>query len=139
MGQGLCIMTQQWADAAAIGRHFPPVAVELANIAESNDVVSKSIDFFIEIGPYGALITATLPLVLQILANHRVVDGSKLINHGVVPPEVLEAQMKAQAARMQVDAMLAQQEAMAEAEKAQRDYEAFMMQRQNQMSESVAA
>lgn len=126
LGQGVCLMTQQWADAAAIGQHFPPVAVELANICDANEMVAKPIDFLIEIGPYGALVTAAMPLVLQILANHKVIDANKMLGQGVVPPQVLEAQMKAQVARMQADAMREQQQAIAEAEAAQKQYEEFM-------------
>jgi hypothetical protein len=136
LGQGFCLITQQWADAAAIGKHFPPVAVELANIADGNEFIAKPIDFLIEVGPYGALVTAAMPLVMQILANHKIIDASKLINQGVVPPEVLEAQMKAQVAKMQADAMREQAQAMAEAEAAQAQYQAFMTERLN---EKVAA
>ena len=126
LGQGLCLMTQQWADAAAVGQHWPNLATELAKVADSNEIIAKPIDFLIEIGPYGALIVAGMPLVLQIAANHKWIDATKMIGQGVVPPEVLEAQMKAQVAKMQADAMREQQMAMQEAAKAQAEYEEFM-------------
>lgn len=126
IGQGILWMVGQYADAAAIGQHWPPVAQELANVADTSDFVAKPIDFLIEVGPYGGLIAALLPLGLQIAANHGWVDATKLVGQGVVPPDVLEAQMKAQVAKMQADAMRAQQEALIEARKAQTKYEKIM-------------
>lgn len=124
--QGLCLMTGQFADAAAIGRFFPPVAKELANVADGSEILAKPIDLIIEVGPYGALIAAGLPLVMQLMANHKMLDASRLGSQGVVPPEVLEAQMKAEVARMQADAMRQQQLAMKEAQAAQAEYEQMM-------------
>lgn len=139
LAQGVCMMTDQWADAAAIGQHFPPVAEELANIADANDAIAKPIDFLIEIGPYGALITAVLPLALQIMANHRIVDANRLVSRGIVPPEVLEAQIKAQTAMMQAEAMRAHQQALAEAQEAQKAFEEMLAQQSEMMNGSKAA
>lgn len=139
LAQGVCMMTNQWADVAAIGQHFPPVAAELANIADANETIAKPIDFLIEIGPYGALITAVMPLALQIMANHRIVDANRLLARGVVPPEVLEAQARAQAAQMQAEYMRAQQEAMAEAEAATKALEQMMIQRNEMMNGAKVA
>jgi hypothetical protein len=130
------MMTRQWADAAAIGQHFPPVAQELANIADNNETIAKPIDFLIEVGPYGALITAAMPLVLQIMANHKMIDASQLVSQGVVPPEVLESQMKAQVAQMQARAMREQQQALQDANKAQAEF-AEMMQNSKPTNETV--
>jgi hypothetical protein len=126
LGQGICLLTGQYADAAAIGQHFAPVAKELANIADGSDAVAKPIDFLIEVGPYGALIAAALPLVMQFAANHRLVNPTMLLGQGVVPPEVLEAQMKAQVMQMQAKAMADQERAMREAQAAQKEYESLM-------------
>jgi hypothetical protein len=119
-------MTGQYADAATVGMHFPPVAKELANIAETNEAIAKPIDFLIEIGPYGALIEAAIPLVMQILANHRLIKAEAMIGSNIVPPEVLEAQMKAQVMRVQAQAMRDQQAALAEAQAAQREMQEMM-------------
>src|SRR6185437_487111 len=101
LAQGLLLMTGQYADAAAIGMHFGGIASEVAKIAESNETVAKPVDFLIEVGPYGALIQATIPFVMQILANHKVIKADALVGSNVVPPEVLDAQMKAQMMRTQ--------------------------------------
>lgn len=126
LGQGLCLMFGQYADAATIGQHFPPVASELAKVAETTDVVAKPIDFLIEVGPYGSLIAAVMPLAMQLAANHGLIDASKFGGQGVVPPGVLEAQMKAQMARMQSEALLAQKQAMEEAQRVQKEFEELM-------------
>jgi hypothetical protein len=122
--QGICLITGQYADAATIGNHFPPFSRELAKIADTNETIAKPIDFLIEIGPYGALIAAGMPLIMQLLANHKVIPASGM--SGVVPPEVLESQMKAQMARMQAQAMMEQRAAIQEAKDAQAEYEAMM-------------
>lgn len=132
LGQGIAVMFGQYADAAAIGRYFPPVAAELSNVADSSDVIAKPIDFLIEVGPYGALLAAALPLAMQVMANHRIIDASRLAGHGVVPPEVLEAQMQAEMARMQADAMKKQQQALNEARQAQAEYERMMAESQRE-------
>jgi len=138
LGQGLLLMTGQYADAAAVGMHFPPVAAELAKIADSNETIAKPIDFLIEIGPYGALIEAAIPFVMQILANHRLIKIEAMLGSNVTSPEVLEAQMKAQIMRVQAQAMREQQQALAEAQAAQREMEEMIRTNQNS-SEPVAA
>lgn len=136
LGQGICLMTGLHADAMTIGKLFPPVAKEIANIADDNETIAQPIDFLIKIGPYGALIAAGLPFVMQILANHKVIDASKAMGQGIVPPEVLEAQMKAEMMRMQAEAMRAQQQAMNEANEAAAAY-AKMMQPAEQEQETA--
>jgi hypothetical protein len=126
LGQGIALMMGQYADAAAIGMHFPPIAAELANVADGSEMIAKPIDLIIEVGPYGALIAAGMPLVMQIMANHKMLDARKLHGQGVVPPEVLEAQMTAQMAKMQAQAMKEQQLAMREAQAAKAEYEEMM-------------
>jgi hypothetical protein len=126
LGQGVCLMAGLHADAMTIGKFFPPVAAEVANIADDNEAVAKPIDFIIKIGPYGALIAAAMPLVMQLLANHKVVDATTMHGYGVVPPEVLEAQMRAEMLRMQAEAMQAQQQAVNDANEAAAAYAKMM-------------
>jgi hypothetical protein len=125
--QGGLLLFGQHADAAAIGMHFPAVSKELAACAESNEAIAKPIDFLIEVGPYGALIAAALPLVMQFAANHKLVNASMLAGQGVVPPEVLESQMKAQMAQMQAQALREQREAVRLAQQAQKEYDEMLL------------
>lgn len=136
LGQGLCLMMGQYADAAAIGQLFSPVAKELSNVADTSDLIAKPIDFLIEVGPYGALIAAVTPLALQFMANHGAIDANRLSGQGVVPPAVLESQMKAQVAQMQTQALMQQKSAMREAAEAQKQFEEMMAE---QMAEANKA
>lgn len=122
LGQGVCLMMGLHADAMTIGKFFPPVAKELANIADENESVAKPLDFLIKVGPYGALIAAAMPLVMQLAVNHKMADPLAMQGFGVVAPEVLEAQMKAEMMRMQAQAMQAQQAAVNAANEAAAEY-----------------
>lgn len=126
MVQGICAVTGQYSDAAAIGMFFPPIADELAKVAEANESVAKPIDLLINVGPYGALIGAVMPFAFQIAANHGWIDASRLAGQGVMPPAVLEARMKAQVLQMAAEAQRAQNEALAHARKAQQEFESAM-------------
>jgi len=126
LGQGLCMGVGLYADAAAIGMHFPAIAPELAQIAEGKTWLMGPIDFLIETGPYAAFVTAVAPLALQIAANHGVIDASRLYAQGVRPPAVLESEMKTQVMQMQANMMREQQKAMEAARQAQQDLEKLL-------------
>lgn len=134
LAQGILMMGQQYADAGAVGMHFPAVATELANLADQYEVIAKPIDILIQTGPFAALIAAGLPLVMQIAANHKLIDAERTIGSSVVPPEVLESQMKANISRMQAAAMRERQEAIREAQQAESEMAQMMaeMTRENQ-------
>lgn len=124
--QGGLLMFGQWADAATMGTHSEPLAREAVKLADSSEAWAKPIDFLIELGPYAGLISAGLPFVMQLMANHKMLNAGMLINQGVVPPELLEAQMKAQVARQVSEAMKAQKMAAEQAKEAQLEYERLM-------------
>lgn len=124
--QGGLLMAGLHADAYTVGKYIPPVAIEVAKIAEDNDTIAKPLDILIKVGPYAGLLVALQPFVMQLLANHRVIDVSKAIGQGIVPPEVLEAQMKAEMMRMQAEAFQAQQQAINEANAAAESYAKMM-------------
>lgn len=109
-----CVMTGNYADAAAIGQHSPGIATEIVALGQTNESIGKAIDYLNEVGPYAALISATMPLVLQLLANHGRLDAGKI--PGLTNPLVLEQKVKAELA-----AKAAQE--MREARKAQEDYD----------------
>lgn len=126
LGQGLCLLFGNYTDAATIGMHAPNMAPEIAKLGESNDFIAKGLDFLIDVGPYGGVIAVTLPFVLQLAANHKMINAGMLSGQGVVAPEVLDAKMRADMARQQAEAAKAQQQAMIEAQRAQEEYERFM-------------
>ena len=109
-----CMVTGNLADAGALGMHWPNVAHELAAVAESDERMAKGLDYLLEVGPYGNLIVVVLPLVAQVLANHKIVKAESLAGAGVVHPEALEAQVKTDMARQAAEAIRQQQAAEAE-------------------------
>ena len=98
-----CMILRQFPDAMAINDNKQPIAHELAAIAATNDRFASSIDSLTAVGPYAALLTACLPLVLQLAANHNLVPAAKLAPFGVKSPALLEKQMEADLARKQHD------------------------------------
>jgi hypothetical protein len=103
-----CIIVGQYADAGAISVHSPPISIEVAEMADKNEGVAKAVDSLLQIGPYAGLVAVVMPLVLQLLANHRIVSADKLANVNVVKPEILEAQVKTQMAKQAMEALQAQ-------------------------------
>lgn len=104
------IITKQYADAGAIKKHGPGLVHEIAVAAEKDVKLAKAIDSTASVGPYGAIIAAAMPLVLQLLANHKVLNGD-LTAVGVISPAALAAEAKAEEARQTAAALRMQQEA----------------------------
>ena len=102
------IATKQFADAGALSLYWPPIAKEVAILAESNEQIAKLIDPLIQVGPYTALIAATLPFVMQLAVNHGMVAPGAM---GTVPAQVLSAQIETAMLRSELEAMKAQKEA----------------------------
>jgi hypothetical protein len=76
------------ADAAAITIYAPGIAEALEKLAYERPEVAAVLDRVLQVGPYGVLIAATAPLLLQLLANHKVVPAGLL---GTAKPEQLLA------------------------------------------------
>lgn len=100
LGAALVISAQQsgsaalLADAAAIGEHTPAIAQALADVADQDDRVAAVLDRLAQVGPWGAVITALIPLTLQIAANHGVAAaGVAGAMFGVKPPQELVDKM----------------------------------------------
>lgn len=126
LAQALCLFSGQFADARAIGMHAGGLSHETAVLADHYEYVAAPIDMLIKIGPFTAVIAAGMPLVMQILTNHKVIDAVGM--SGVVAPDVLDSQMKAEIARMQAQALREQQAAIQEAQAAQAEYERMVRQ-----------
>lgn len=89
-----CVVRKQYADAAALGSMTPPISEELANIADADEKIAKAIDMLSVTGPYSKLIAVTLPLGLQLAANHKMVHAESVAQFGVTPPDLLETKMR---------------------------------------------
>lgn len=106
-----CVTFGQYADAGALAMHGPATANELAKLAEINPWIGKGIDSLDIVGPWAGLVTALMPLTLQLMVNHGKIAPERVASMGVYPPAMLEAQAKAQLAQMQQAAVEAQRAA----------------------------
>lgn len=118
----LLTLRGSYADAGAIAQHGPGIAHETAALAETDEKVASLIDYLTEAGPYMGLAVATLPLVMQILANHGRIDASRLPpESGVIPPDVLESRVRADMEAQRLRFLKAAEESRQEAERAARE------------------
>lgn len=119
-----CVFMHQYSDAGAISLHSPAISKEIVELADTNDVIAKSVDQLLQVGPYAGLVAAVLPLAMQILVNHKRIPTDKIpADSGIVDPELLEAQVKTEMARMQIEALRAQREAELELARVRAEYE----------------
>jgi hypothetical protein len=119
IGQAICMMREWFADAGAIQIHWPNVARETASLADQDERIGKAIDYLVSAGPYAGLLTAVLPFGMQIAANHGRIDANAASGlGGVMPPDMLEARMKADMAKAKAEFIRQTQDAMAVVDKA---------------------
>lgn len=98
-------------DAGAIALHAEATAQSVAKMAEVTPFVGVVLDLLGWLNPIAAAGTAALPLILQIMANHRMAPGQELPPQlaamGVLPPDLLK--MKVRAEQEKAMAAMAQQ------------------------------
>lgn len=124
--QFACVTGGNYADAAAIGAHAENISHEIVELADVNESVAKAIDFLLTAGPYAGLVTACLPLVLQIMANHNRIPEN---TPGVTPPSLMKMQFEVQ---LKQQKLAMQQQASELAEMARRLEEADQAQTASQ-------
>jgi hypothetical protein len=121
------VMAGQFADAGAIDMHGHGVSVEVAELAAKNESIAKVTDSLLQIGPYAGLVVAVMPMVMQLLVNHKVIPAEKMpASSGIVQPSVLEAQVKTAMAQQALEAMRLQREAEEELKRQQAEFQAEM-------------
>lgn len=91
------------ADAATITVYGPGVAEALNELAKERPEVAAVLDRILSVGPYGLIIAAVTPMVLQILANHGLIPSGLM---GTVPKEAMVQHLINQA-QAQEDALKA--------------------------------
>lgn len=106
-----CLAFGSFADAGAIGVFGPPIATEVVDLAKDNSKVAHWVDLIIEVGPYAGLVAATIPFLAQLLVNHKVFKAEQFGNAGVMPPEILDTQMRTQVLQRAAQAKREQMEA----------------------------
>lgn len=85
-------------DGAAIAVHTPSIAEALNQLAQDEPRVAAVLEKVLSVGPYGAILGATLPLVAQILVNHKRVPLEAVAALGAVEPDRLISREPSQAA-----------------------------------------
>ena len=112
LAQAPLIGFRLFADAGAVAMHVPNIAREIALLAETQEQVAALVDPLIKVGPYFGLVTAVLPLLLQVGVNHGRVPAGAM---GTVPAVTLSAQVEAGLATQELEALTIQMQAEAAA------------------------
>lgn len=104
-----CMMGGQWADAGAISMHGPGISREAAALSLKYEKIGNALDALANVSPFANLLGATLPLIFQIAANHKMIPAHGV--PGIKDPGVLESQMRVEQQRMAMEyAKIAAQE-----------------------------
>lgn len=74
------------ADAGALQLHGPGMVEAWNALAQENAQVARGIEWLTTGSAYGAVVMATVPMVLQVLANHGRLDHQRLGALGVQHP-----------------------------------------------------
>jgi hypothetical protein len=116
------VVTKNYADAGAIAIHKDNISIEVAKVADENEKFAALLDRLTAVGPYAGLLTAVLPLAMQLAANHGRIDPLKAGGlMGVQSPEALVAQVQADLDTKKAEFLTAQKEAQEKANTAQRN------------------
>lgn len=71
------------ADAVVIEQSAPNIASAVSDLANERPEIAAVLDRILKAGPYGALLTAVVPMTVQILVNHKIIKpglmGSKSV------------------------------------------------------------
>jgi len=76
-------------DAAAITTHSPPLIEAIQVTAENEPGFASLLDKILSFGPWGLLVSASLPLIVQILHNHEVIPANIATTVGAKSREAL--------------------------------------------------
>lgn len=86
------------ADGYALATHAPALAEALNETAKAQPAVGRALESIMKAGPYGAIIGAMVPLVMQLAANHKLMNPAPAM--GIHDPADLAAASDAQLAAM---------------------------------------
>jgi hypothetical protein len=75
------------ADAAVLDAGTPALAEAVHQVASAEPRVAQLLDKLTTAGPYAAIFAATTPIVMQLLANHRVVPPGMFGTVDMVPTD----------------------------------------------------
>jgi hypothetical protein len=77
-------------DAAALALHTAPIADAIHHLALDDPRIAQILDRVMQVGPYGALVAAVSPLLVQVLCNHGVIRPNPTVG-ALTPEELLTA------------------------------------------------
>lgn len=103
IASAICLATGQLHDAGAINIHGPAIAHETAALATRYEKVGAVLDGLAQVGPFTAILAATMPLVIQLAANHNRIAPEKAVAFGGKHPSILEGQMRMELRRQQME------------------------------------
>ena len=106
LGWGILAPTSP-ADAAAVKLAGPGMVQAWNALAQENAQVAAGIQWLTSGSAYGAVVMATAPLILQVLANHGRISHERVAALGVHDPAQLAAVTAADVAEMQAQAAAA--------------------------------
>lgn len=110
-----CMLTGNLADAGAIAKHSDGITGEIVKLADKDEKIGSAVDKLGIVGPYGALLSALVPLVTQVLVNHNRLEAPPgMAQLGVVPKASLEAEVRTMQAQAELHAQQIRQEAEAQ-------------------------
>ena len=78
-------------DSMTLALHTPDIAEAVGNVAPDTPIIAAALDKVGEIGPWGAVLMAVVPLGLQIAANHGYIKPSAAM--GILSPDELLQRM----------------------------------------------
>lgn len=125
MGAGIAMMFGQWADAGTLQKFGPKVSHEAVEFSKSYPVIVPILDWLAKATPAASLLGTMLPMVMQILTNHGRFEADRMATVGVVPPAMLEQEMRAEVMRMHTEALKEQQAAQQALYDAQMEFQAM--------------
>jgi hypothetical protein len=101
--QGICVPLSiaAPADAYAVATHGPNIATALNQLAQERPEVAAMLEKVLAIGPYGALVAATIPMIIQIAHNHNAVPEQLATAMGATPKRVIMNSLRARAEQWQ--------------------------------------
>lgn len=81
-------------DGFCVAHHAPPISGAVADLAVERPEVAAALDKVLAVGPYGALIGAVLPLVVQLAHNHGAVPEPMAKAMGATPKKDIERHLR---------------------------------------------
>jgi hypothetical protein len=86
-------------DAWALTQHAPNIVEALQVTSEVSPGLAGLLDRILSVGPWGLVITASLPLLVQVAANHRLIPGMVADALGAEDPAKIRAALGLATAR----------------------------------------